>query len=143
MAMSINPTTPHARIPAGAIARVGALALVAAVAITVLIYFIGKAIWGYSTEFLPLANVSPTILFTAFFGILAVVVFAIVARVSSRPIPTYRIVALVALVLSFLPDFSLVGTPGASTGVFIALISMHFAAAATLVGTLTTRLPER
>jgi hypothetical protein len=58
-------------------------------------------------------------------------VFAIVIKTSPRPIRTYRRIALVALVLSFIPDLFLPGQegqPGATWAAAIVLMVMHVAA---------------
>lgn len=58
-----------------------------------------------------------------------VLVFVVVVRTSATPIRTYRRIALVALVLSCIPDLFLPGTdPGATWTAAVVLIVMHVAA---------------
>src|SRR6478752_5089956 len=52
--------------------------------------------------------------FTVIGSLGAVLVFALVNRLSSRPIQLYRIIATIVLVISFIPDFLLLSAPGAS-----------------------------
>ena len=70
---------------------------------------------------------------TIFTGVLctgAVLVFALVARFVKNPLRTYQIIALVVLVLSFLPDIAYAGSsiPGANWPTAIALMIMHVVA---------------
>jgi len=78
----------------------------------------------------PLTPTGLTI-FTTVLVSLAVVVFAMVIKMSRTPIRTYRRIAVVALVLSCIPDFFLPGQegqPGATWAAAIVLIVMHVAA---------------
>ena len=75
----------------------------------------------------------------------AVIVFAIVARFAKRPIRLFRIIGVVVLVLSLLPDLGLLNgnaMPGTSLGSVIALMLMHVAAGAIAIWLLTTRTVE-
>ena len=85
-----------------------------------------------------LAGMVPLILLISFLA------FILVNRLSRNPIRTYRIVAAVALLLSFFPPISagFGGIPNiapASTATVITLILMHIAAAIITVWALTTR----
>jgi hypothetical protein len=77
----------------------------------------------------PLTYVGLT-LFTTVLVTLGVLVFLAVIWKGTTPIRTYRRIALVALVLSFLPDLSLPGQPipGATWTAAIVLMVMHVAA---------------
>ena len=110
-----------------------------------IVYFIASAILRFPPEFPPLASVVPPILFTVMFTLVAVVVFAVVARRSSQPVRLYRIIAVVALILSFIPDLTLPGNPmfpGATPAAIGTLVVMHFVAAAITVYLLTTQTLE-
>jgi len=69
---------------------------------------------------------------------MAVPVFALVAWRSRRPLHTFRIVAAVALVLSWVPDLLLLPQPGTTVVGVVALMILHVVAAAALVWTLST-----
>lgn len=70
-------------------------------------------------------------MFTVFFVTMGVLVFVAVAWKARTPIRTYRRIALVALVLSFVPDFFLPGQEGVAGATWtaaIVLMVMHVAA---------------
>ena len=80
--------------------------------------------------------------------IAAVVVFALVARFARRPIWLFRRIALVALLLSFIPDLALPFMPGpdpVGPREIVLLALTHVVAAAVSVALLTTlaRDPSR
>ena len=73
----------------------------------------------------------------------ATAVYALVARRSARPNRLFVRVAVVALVLSFLPNIGLILSPdGPATDEVIVLMSMHIPPAVTCVASLTGRLFE-
>jgi hypothetical protein len=67
----------------------------------------------------------------------AILVFALVARRSAHPIPLYRKIAVVALLLSFIPDILIFVTGGYSGIVVGAYVLMHITTAAICVIGLT------
>ena len=80
----------------------------------------------------------------AFFTVVGVgagvLVFAVVASMSSTPIRTYRRIALVVLALSMIPDMWLPGNvPGATWPIAIVLMVTHVAAWLPTVFILTNR----
>ncbi len=123
---------------------VGPLAVVAAVAVNVVIRTVAVALFGL-TDFPPLM-LGPTILFTIFGVLGAVMVFALVARFSGRPIRLFRRVALVALLVTLVPDVLLLVAPsisGTTVAGVLTLMAEHVAAWAVSVGILTTLTRER
>lgn len=70
---------------------------------------------------------------------LAATTFALIGWLSSRPVRTFRIVATVVLVLSFVPVLSL---PGTTAGMTVTLLAMHIVTWATCV-TFIPRLAHR
>lgn len=117
---------------------VGPLAVVASVIGVLLIQIIAVAI--LKPDPLPMSlNWGPPIVFTVVLVSAAVIVFALVTRFIKNPIRTYQIIALVVLVVSFLPDVGYAGSsmPGASWPVAIALMIMHVVAWAICVSILT------
>lgn len=112
--------------------------MIAAVVVNVLIYYAGSALIGYDPQFVVLASVSATILFTIVPAIVAVLLYAILLRFTKNPVRTFTIIAAVVLVISVIPDFFYIPTvPGASLGQTVVLMLMHVAAAVVIVWTLT------
>ena len=106
----------------------GPLTVVASIAAVFLVRVIAFATVDLSAEYPPLTPFG-LILFTSVLVTAAVLVFVVVARKSPTPIRTYRRIALVALVLSCVPDLFLPGTdPGATWSAAIVLMVMHVAA---------------
>ena len=84
-------------------------------------------------------------LFTAVGVLAAVVVFALVARFSQRPIRRYRQIALVALLLSLIPDLAMPFLPSpvpVGAREVVLLMATHVVAAAVAVWMLTTLTRE-
>ncbi len=109
---------------------VGPLTVIASLAAVLIVRIAAFALVELNGDYPPLTPTGLSI-FTAFFVSLAVFVFAIVAKVSPTPIRTYRRIAIVALVLSFIPDLFLPGqegVPGATWAAAIVLMVMHVAA---------------
>jgi uncharacterized protein DUF6069 len=81
--------------------------------------------------------------------LLGVIVFAVIARFSRRPIWLFRVVAVVALLLSFssplMAAAGLAPIPGLSisTSTVVSMMIMHVVAAVTSVGILTTLAREK
>lgn len=75
----------------------------------------------------------------------ATVAFAIVGRFSQRPARTYTIVAVVALLLSLIPNIAMLFNPaaapfpGGNPGSISVLILQHIVAAVVAISVLTTR----
>ena len=119
---------------------VGPLAVIASILGVLVVRVIAVAVLQPDPLPMSLTWVTPTI-FTAVLVTGAVLVFALVARFSKNPIRTYQIIALVALLLSFLPDIGYAGSrmPGANWPTAIALMMMHVVAWAICVS-ISTRL---
>ncbi|MGH3146061.1 MAG: DUF6069 family protein [Rubrobacter sp.] len=118
---------------------VGPLAVLAAVVVNLVIRTVAVAAFGLS-GFLPLA-VGPTVAFTVIGVVGAVVVFALIARFARDPVRLFRRVAFVVLLLSLIPDLSLLITgsiPGTTVAGVLTLMAEHVATWAVSVVTLTT-----
>jgi hypothetical protein len=120
-------------------ALIGLGTIVAAVLANVVVYVIGSAVVGYDPQFVVLANVSGTILFTVVPAIVAVLLYAALLRFTRRPARIFSIIAAVVFIVTLIPDFTYIPTvPGATTGQTAVLVLMHIVAAAVIVGMLTT-----
>ncbi len=133
------------RIASGRLLKVGALAIVASVVANLIIRIIAVSVLGIGNGFPPLSW-GPPIVFTIMGVLGAIIVFAIIARFSKRPLRLFRIIALVVLVLSLLPDLGLLSAnamPGTSLGSVLTLMLMHITAGAMTIWLLTTRTSEQ
>ena len=119
-------------------ALVGLATVIAAVVANTLVYFIGREIVAYDPDFVVLANVSGTIIFTLVPAIVAVLLYAALVRFTENPARVFTIIAAIVLVLSIIPDVTYIpGVEGASNGQTAILILMHVFAAAVIVPMLT------
>lgn len=119
---------------------VGPLTIVLAALVNLVIRTIAVAFFGVSDSFTFLQ--APFVIgSTVVFLLLALVAFILVSRFARRPVRAYRIVALVALLLSFLnPIMALTGqfpAPGMSIQIFWTMIVMHTVTAIVTVILLT------
>jgi hypothetical protein len=109
---------------------VGPLTIIAAIVANTIIWQIAVAVLQPDPQFLPLTFPVP-IVFT-FLGVLgAVIVFAIIGRISKNPIPLFKRVAFIALVVSLIPDIVMLLTgfnPGTTLANVLALMLMHVVA---------------
>lgn len=100
----------------------------------VLVVLVGAV--GIAPEFRAL-TLPPVALLSAVGAIGAVVVYGLLTRYVDRPERTFRRVAAVVLVLSFVPDLGLlVGDPAATVPGVVVLMIMHVVVAAVSVGAL-------
>lgn len=118
---------------------VGPLAIVAATAGNVILQQLAVAALQPDPAFMPLTLMPP--IFLTVIGVLgAVLVYALVGRFARNPIPLFRRIALVTLVVSFIPDIMMLVTnfnPGTTLANVIVLILMHIVAWAIAVEMLT------
>ena len=117
----------------------GLLALVAAVVANIAVRAGAVALFDIPAEFPPLASSGPVVFFTSVGTVGAVLVFAVIASMSRRPVAVFRVVAGVVLLVSFFPDLWLLseqgaaGFPGATAAGVGVLMGMHVVAAAIIV----------
>jgi hypothetical protein len=139
-------STPTAeRVSLARLLWVGPLTIAAAVAANVAFVAVANPLFGVAPDFPALTN-EAVAAFTAVFVFLAVAVFALVARFARRPISLYRRIAIVALVLSFIPDVALGVLPNpvpVGAREVVLLMATHVVAAAITIGLLTSLTRER
>lgn len=119
---------------------VGALVIVLSAVANVVVYFIASAL-NIITPAIIVPAVNQPIGVGAVIGstvaqvFAGVLVFALLARFTKRPISLFRIVAIIALVLSFALPLTIAGVP---TSFKLALEAMHVVAGVITIGLLTT-----
>ena len=138
-AVATSRPQPAERIDYRRLLWVAPLAAAVAAIANLALYFIADALGAFPDGIL-LPNgqtMGPApVLSTSVIGVIAAaIIFAVLGRFSARPIRLFRIVALVALVLSFASPFGIAGAGGTYIG---ALLLMHVVAAFVAVGFFTT-----
>ena len=125
---------------------VGPLTLVSTLIVNLILRAIAVSIFGVPETF-QYVQAPYVIGSTIIFVLLALLVFVLVNRFAQHPIRFYRILAFVALCISFLsPVLALVGlfpTPGMTLSIFWTMIVMHSVSAIIVVGLLTTLTREQ
>ncbi len=122
-----------------------AQALVGATLGTLAVRWVGLAVFDIPPEFPPLDGPGPTIFFTVVLTLGAIGVYVMVRRWADRPESLFRRIAIVVLLLSFLPDIAMLTDgaattfPGATPAGVGVLMLMHVKAAAVIVWSLTAR----
>ncbi len=124
---------------------VGPLTIVATAIVNLIIRTIAVSIFGVPATFQYL-QVPTVIGSTIVFLLVALLAFVLVNRFARRPIRFYRILAFVALCISFLsPVMALVGlfpAPGMTLSIFWTMIVMHIVSAIIVVSLFTTLTRE-
>jgi hypothetical protein len=121
----------------------GVLSVAGAIVAVLAVRWVAMAFVDVPPEFLPLAGPSAAGFFTTALGIAAVVVWAVVRRFAKHPERTFRWLAVVALLASFLPDLWLLSEAGAeqfegsTRGGVMILMVLHVVAAGVIVPGLT------
>ena len=131
------------RLAWGRLAPAGLLAALVAAAANAIVYLVAAASGAIPQDVVVNGQgpiTLPMVVTASVFGaVAATVVYALVGLFARRPVRVFRVVAAVALVLSFVPPFTI---PGAPAAMIATLLLMHVIAAAGIVGLLTS-MPAR
>ena len=120
---------------------VGFGTVVAAVVANVLVYGAGRRLTGDDRAFGPLADVSRTVLFTLVPAVAAVLLYAVLLRLTGDPSRTFIPIAVAAFVLTLGVDLVyLLSVHGATVEQTAILVLMHLVAAGVIVGVLTSHV---
>ena len=120
------------------LARAGVVALAISLGINLLIVFVANA--GGIAPALEALNYGPVTFFTTLGVIGATITYGVLARFSASPDRLFIIVAAIVLVLSLVPDFTVIpNQPGGSLFAGAILGLMHVTTAVICVGVLTDR----
>ena len=139
MSATMSSQAPSDQVAYSRLLWAGPLAIVAAVVVNIIIQQIAVAVLQPDPQFMPL-TLGAVSTFTVMGMLGAVIVYAVLGRVSRRPVALFRRVALIALVVSLIPDILMAITrfiPGTTTPNVIVLMIMHVATWAVAVGILT------
>ncbi len=139
MASITSSAQPTERVAFSRLLWVGPLTILAAIVANIIIQQIAVAVLQPDPAFIPLTFAAP-IAFTLIGVLGAVIVYAVIGRVSRQPVQLFRRVALVTLVVSFIPDILMLITgfnPGTTAANVAVLMLMHVVAWAIAVGMLT------
>jgi apolipoprotein N-acyltransferase len=136
--VAVNDVEVRSQSKPRSYARLGIATVFTAVIANMLVYFAGDAAIGYDPDFLVLSNVSGIAIFTFVPAVVSVLLYAALLRKTSRPERVFTIIATVLLVLSVIPDFTIIPSEeGASNGQTAILVLTHVVAAGIIVGMLT------
>lgn len=136
MATVTQPTVDRSKLLTAGLASVAA-----AVVANIAAFFIARAVVDLPAGFPPL-SVGAIAFFTIIGTGLGALVFAWLSRRSANPVRTYVIVAVIALVVSVIPNFLAAGNPamfpfpGGNATAFLTLVVFHVVAAVVSVGVL-------
>ncbi len=111
MSTSTATTPPAQHYPTGKILVAGLITIVVSVVLNYLILWIATGLLGLETDFAPFAEPATFAIFTTFFLVVATLVWWWIARRSATPERTFKNIALVALVLSMIPDVLILFMP--------------------------------
>ena len=127
------------RVARGRLVSVGLLAAVVAAGANAAVYLVAATVGTMPQDVVVNGQGLITLPMVAAMSVLGAVggtaVYALVGRFARRPVRAFRIVAALALLLSFGGPFSIAGAPAAMVAT---LLLMHAVAAAVIVGFLTT-----
>jgi len=114
---------------------------------TLLLRMGALAVFDIPAEFTPLATVGPTIFLTVLGVAIALAVALMVGQSASQPVQLFRRIAIVALIVSFVPDAWMLtegaAFPGATVPGVITLMLQHVVAAFVVIWMLTMRGQQR
>jgi len=113
--------------------------VVAAVLANTLFHYLGGALVAYDPDFVVLSNPGGAVIFTVAPAIVAVLLYAGLARFTSHAAGIFTGISAIVFVVTLIPDFTYIPTvPGASNAQTAILALMHVIAAAMIVRLLTS-----
>lgn len=96
------------KLPFSRVLAAGGIAIVGSVIANLVVYFVGRMLVNPPADFQPLASPMPTIIFTTLFLVVATAIFAMINAWSSNRARVFTIVAVIALIVGFIPVVSLI-----------------------------------
>ena len=125
-----SPAQPTERVAFNRLLWAGPLVIVAATLANVILQQIAVAVLQPDPLFLPL-TVMPPVIFTIVGMLGAVIVYTLVGRFSRRPVWLFQRIALITLLISFIPDILMLITgfnPGTTVANVVVIMLMHVVA---------------
>ena len=121
-------------------ARTGLLTIGASVAANAAFYYLAQVAVQYDPAFLPLGNVSATVIFTVFPAVVAALLYAgLLQFVRKHAAMVFTVISAMTFVVTLIPDFTYIpGQAGVTNGEIAILVLMHAVAAALIVPMLRT-----
>lgn len=125
--------------------QAGLLAVILSVISNLIIRATAQILFDIPAEFVPLSQPVTTIVFTILGVAGGVIVFYVLARRSARPVSSFRLIVIVVLIISWVPDVLLLlsAQPGATVAGVATLMLMHAVAAFICYSTLTGMTARR
>jgi hypothetical protein len=117
MTAAISNPTASKKVSFGRALMAGLITIVASNIANLVVRWLGMLVLPVDPSFNPLATWQPTVLFTTGFLVLATIVFLVINAFTSNPPRVFNIVALIALILSLIPDFMMLINPNANPAV--------------------------
>ena len=117
--------------------------ILGAVAANLVVRAGGLAVFDIPPAFEPLATAGPTVFLTVVGGVAGLGVAVAVEQLSERPVPLFRRIVAVALLVSLLPDLWMLtdsgseAFPGVTVPAVVTLMLQHVAAAAVVLWSAT------
>ncbi|HEY0583052.1 MAG TPA: DUF6069 family protein [Chloroflexota bacterium] len=144
LSLSESASSSSRTIGWGRYALVGLGTMLAAVLANTVFYFIGSVLVTYDPDFIVLADVSGTIIFTLTPAVVAVLLYAALLRFTRRPARVFTIISAIVFVVTLIPDFTYIpSVPGSSNPQTAVLVLMHVIAATVIVSLLTRSTRSR
>jgi Family of unknown function (DUF6069) len=109
--------------------RIGLLTIVASLVANLTLRMVGIAIFHIPSAFAPL-GIGPVVFWTVVMAVGAILVFALIGRISQNPIPLFTFVAFSVYIVAFYPDYLVLSAsppvfPGTTFDSVGTLLSMH------------------
>jgi hypothetical protein len=111
MTAATIPTPVSKKISFSRALMAGGIAIVGSVIANLIVRWIGMLLLPGNPDFVPLATWQPTAVMTTLFLVVATIVFLIVNAFTANPPRVYNIVALIALIVSLIPNVMMLINP--------------------------------
>ena len=135
------PEIPSPQADLGTVLKFGLIAAALAAVANAIVYFVGDALIDIPSDFTPLENASAPIFFSVLGALAATGVYFWLAKSNSHPEAAFQRIALIALLVSFVPNILILFAKPENLGtvepapVFLLMV-MHVVVAAVCIAVL-------